>query len=149
MPAFLSAAEPYEEMASVLGTPTGAPVHKSRHAPVTARAMPPHSDAGPGRTDNDDAFDEDLLHYAEQSSAYSVLEREHPKVIASVVRDWGKPSVIAYLRDILVSPRNTKRPFSQEAVSDLIFLQGLAMERAGFRADDSPWQVELDHRRRA
>jgi hypothetical protein len=98
-------------------------------------------------TDQDSSFDDDLLHYAEQTSAYSVLEREHPKVVASVIRDWGKPKVIAYLREILVSPRKSMRAFSREAVSDLMMLQGIAMERAGYEADENPWQVEIDNRR--
>ena len=112
-----------------------------RSAAAAAAAAPPPSD-------DEASFEEDLLRYAEQRSAYSVLEREHPKVIASIVRDWGKPKVIAYLREILVSPRRTSIGFSRAAVSDLTFLQGLAMERAGYRADDNPWNIDLEGRRR-
>ena len=111
--------------------------------------MPLRRTTCPPRSDQDETFDDDLLHYAEQASAYTVLEREHPKVVAAVVRDWSNPKVIAYLRELLVNPRKGTRPFSKEAVSDIIFLQGLAMVRAGYRSDDSPWQIELQHRRSA
>ena len=111
----------------------------SRQAPATE----------PPGHDGETSFEEDLIRYAEQRAAYSVLEREQPKVVAAVVREWGKPKVIAYLRDVLVSPRKPRGGFSREAVSDLAFLQGLAMERAGYRAQDHPWQIELPVRRRA
>ena len=107
-----------------------------------ARSVAPYA-----MSDQDSSFDDDLLRYAEQTSAYSVLEREHPKVVASVIRDWDKPKVIAYLREILVSPGKSIRAFSREAVSDLMLLQGIAMERAGYQAKDNPWQVEIDSRR--
>ncbi len=98
--------------------------------------------------DEEATFDDDLFRYAEQRSAYSVLEREHPKIVASVIRDWGRPKVIAYLREILVSPRKPSGGFSREAVSDLMLLQAIAMERAGYRSEDNPWRIELDSRRR-
>jgi hypothetical protein len=105
--------------------------------------------AAPAMAEQDASFDEDLLRYAQQTSGYSVLEREHPKIIASVVRDWGKPKVIAYLREILVSPRKATGGFSRDAVSDLMLLQGIAMEKEGYGPDDNPWQVEIDRRRSA
>jgi hypothetical protein len=98
--------------------------------------------------DEEATFDDELFRYAEQRSAYSVLEREHPKIVASVIRDWGKPKVIAYLREILVSPRKPSGGFSRGAVSDLMLLQAIAMERAGYRPEDNPWRIELDARRR-
>jgi hypothetical protein len=98
---------------------------------------------------DEEAFDDDLLRYAEQRSTYTVLEREHPRIVASVVRDWGKPKVIGYLREILVSPRRTSTGFSREAVSDLMLLQGIAMEHAGYGPDDNPWQIQLGERRRS
>jgi hypothetical protein len=105
--------------------------------------------AAPAMAEQDASFDEDLLRYAQQTSGYSVLEREHPKITASVVRDWGKPKVIAYLREILVSPRKATGGFSRDAVSDLMLLQGIAMEKEGYGPDDNPWQVETDRRRSA
>ena len=125
-------------------------------APLPASPVPVDGDDSPqpavsGRPGHDEetSFDDDLLRYAEQRSAYAVLEREQPKVVAALVREWGKPKVIAYLRDLLVSPRKPRGAFSREAVSDLVFLQALAMARAGYRADDHPWQIEVGVRRRA
>jgi hypothetical protein len=90
------------------------------------------------------SFDDDLLRYAEQRSAYSVLEREHPKVVTSVIRHWGEPKVIAYLREVLVSPRRATVAFSREAVSDLMLLQRIAMDQAGYGPDDNPWRIQVD-----
>ena len=146
-------------VASTLG-PTQSETYGSalNHGP--AKVAPPESNAGddsrpspmtepPADDDEEASFDEDLIRYAEQRTAYSVLEREQPKVVATVVREWGKPKVIAYLRDLLVSPRKLSGAFSREAVSDLMFLQALAMERAGYQADAHPWRIELGARRRA
>ena len=127
--------------------------------PVRAERLPtppaPANDSGPrvpgpslALSDEEETFDDDLIRYAEQRSEYSALEREHPRIVASVVRDWGRPKVIAYLRDLLVSPRKASGKFSREAVSDLMFLQGLAMERAGYRPQDHPWRIDLEPRRR-
>jgi len=90
------------------------------------------------------SFDDDLLRYAQQRLAYSVLEREHPKVVTSVIREWGKPKVIAYLREILVSPRRASVSFSRDAVSDLMLLQRIAMDHAGYGPDDNPWRIQVD-----
>jgi uncharacterized small protein (DUF1192 family) len=139
-------AAPSEEAPTALGSGDLGAFDIPR-APVVTAATLAHNREADVRPDAEDSFDEDLLRYAEQTSAYSVLEREQPKVVASVVRDWGKPKVIAYLRELLVAPRKAARPFSREAVSDLIFLQALAMEHAGYGSDESPWQVELDGRR--
>ena len=125
------------------GNVAAAPAARDQaEAPTRARSA-----VSPSAAEPEASFDDDLLRYAEQSSAYSVLEREHPKVVASVIRDWGKPKVIAYLREILVAPRKTSGAFSREAVADLMLLQGIAMERAGYRADDNPWRVEIDQGR--
>jgi hypothetical protein len=61
-----------------------------------------------------------------------------------VTRDWGKPKVIAYLREILVSPRRASVAFSREAVSDLMLLQRIAMDHAGYGPDDDPWRIQVD-----
>jgi hypothetical protein len=98
-------------------------------------------------TDEEASFENELLNYAAQRSGYSALEREQPKIVASVIRDWGKPKVIAYLRDLLVSPRKPSAAFSKDAVSDLMLLQSIAMEHAGYGPDDNPWQVHLTERR--
>jgi hypothetical protein len=147
VPAFarMDGAMPSEDVQTALGGGTSGGFDIPRGAAVAAHA-PTRNQEADVHPDDEDSFEEDLLRYAEQRSAYSVLEREQPKVVASVIRNWGNPKVIAYLRDILVAPRQGSRPFSQEAVSDLIFLQGLAMEHAGYGSDDSPWQVELDRR---
>ena len=105
--------------------------------------------AEPPGNDDEASFDDDLTRYAEQRAAYSVLEREQPKVVAAIVREWRRPKVIAYLRDLLVAPRQPGRAFSREAVSDLMFLQALAMQRAGYRADDHPWRIDPRVRRQA
>lgn len=105
--------------------------------------------AEPPRHDDEASFEDDLIRYAEQRAAYSVLEREQPKVVAAIVREWGRPKAIAYLRDLLVAPRKPGRAFSREAVSDLMFLQALAMQRAGYRADDHPWRIDPRVQRRA
>jgi hypothetical protein len=146
MPTFAGGHAAPSVMSTALGPNTEAPFPTPRRPTATAATIPPNPELDPSASDDEDSFDEDLLRYAQQSSAYSALEREHPKLIASVVRDWGEPKVIAYLREILVNPRKGTRPFSREAVSDLIFLQGLAMEHAGYGSDDSPWQIELDGR---
>jgi len=126
-----------QALTAVMPTPL-----REEDEPLAMRASAPESEP------DEDAFEDDLFRYAEQRSTYSVLEREHPKVVASVVRDWGKPKVIAYLREILVSPRKPSGGFSREAVSDLMFLQAIAMERAGYRPEDNPWHIELGNRRR-
>ena len=111
-------------------------------ATVDTRAMRSH----PQEHDSEEeaSFDDDLLRYAEQRSAYSVLEREHPKLVTSVIRDWGKPKVIAYLREVLVSPRRATVAFSREAVSDLMLLQRIAMDHAGYGPDENPWRIQVD-----
>jgi hypothetical protein len=111
-------------------------------ATVDTRAMrsqPPEHDS-----EEEASFDDDLLRYAEQRSTYSVLEREHPKLVTSVIRDWGKPKVIAYLREVLVSPRRATVAFSRDAVSDLMLLQRIAMDHAGYGPDDNPWRIQVD-----
>jgi hypothetical protein len=123
----------------------------SRRSAPAAQSPPP--DARLGRfasmttTDEEASFENELLSYAAQRSGYSALEREQPRVVASVVRDWGKPKVIAYLRDLLVSPRKPSAAFSKDTVFDLILLQSIAMEHAGYGPDDNPWQVHLNERR--
>ncbi|HUH92873.1 MAG TPA: hypothetical protein VL742_06955 [Casimicrobiaceae bacterium] len=118
-------------------------------APVDADHSLQSAVTEPPGHDDETSFDDDLIRYAEQRSAYSVLERDQPKVVAALVREWGKPKAIAYLRNLLVSPLKPRPAFSREAVSDLRFLQALAMARAGYRADDHPWRIEVGARRRA
>ena len=116
-------------------------------AASTKATLDTHAARSTPRADDSDeeaSFDDDLLRYAEQRSRYSVLEREHPKVVKSVIRDWGQPKVIAYLREILVSPRRASIAFSREAVSDLILLQRIAMDHAGYGPDDNPWRIQAD-----
>jgi len=149
VPAFARVEAPiYEDVPTALGsgtalTPPDAPPRARAAAAPVARSLEADTPA-----DEEDSFDEELLRYTEQTSSYSVLEREQPKVVTSLIRDWGKPKVIAYLRELIVAPRKGSRPFSPEAVSDLIFLQSLAMEHAGYGSEENPWQVELGERKR-
>ena len=132
--------------ASLGEVPRGAAAVREPPRGAASALAPARNDERP-LLDHSDTFEEDLLRYAEQTSGHSVLEREQPKVVASVIRDWGNPRVIAYLRELLVAPRNGSRPFSPGAVSDLILLQSLAMERAGHGPEESPWNVDVEVRR--
>ena len=149
VPAFARMGEPiYEDMPTALGSGTDmTPPDAPPRARATAAAVARNLEADTP-TEEEDSFDEELVRYAEQSSSYSVLEREQPKVVTALIRDWGKPKVIAYLRELIVAPRKGARPFSPEAVSDLIFLQSLAMEHAGYGSEENPWQVELGERQK-
>jgi hypothetical protein len=126
------------------GARNGSPVFGAGAAGATVDTHAARSTLQEQDSEEEASFDDDLLRYAEQRRAYTVLEREHPKVVTSVMRDWGKPKVIAYLREILVSPRRASVAFSREAVSDLMLLQRIAMDHAGYGPDDDPWRIQVD-----
>lgn len=136
-----------DDMPAAVGMEDETAFSSHRRVSMTPAPVASPSEVDETRAADEDSFEEELLRYAEHASAYTALERQQPKVIAALIRDWGSPKVIAYLRELLVSPRSGPRQFTGEAVSDLMFLQGLAMERAGYQPDDSPWQVEIDRRR--
>jgi len=84
------------------------------------------------RYDPESAFDEELQHYG----ALSALERENPGLLKRLKLSWGQPGVVDSLRDILMSPRAGKKLLSRDAVSELILLQSIAIDREDRAADE-------------
>jgi hypothetical protein len=114
--------------------------HASTATAVASQARP---SASGFRDDLSVAFEEDLVTNAERHAALSAIERECPSMVEKLTRRWGRPELIAYLRDVLVCPLAGTKPLSREAVSEVILLQSIAMESTS-PAHNTPWQVALD-----
>jgi hypothetical protein len=77
------------------------------------------------------AFDNDVEQQAAESSAYSVLEREQPGIVARLTDIWGTPHAQAKLQDYLLTPRRAGRALSRGAIEELKLLHAIAVEQAG------------------
>jgi hypothetical protein len=121
--------------------PATDPATEARAAtPVASQAGPPSSEFG---NDLDLGFEEDLVRNAEHQAAFSAIEREYPRLVAKLIRTWGRPDVVANLRDVLISPRVGAKPLSRDAVSELMLLQSIAIEFPG-PAPDRAWQLDTN-----
>ena len=77
------------------------------------------------------AFDYEVEQAAEESSAYSVLEREQPGIIARLTDTWGTPYAEQKLQDYLLTPRRGGRALSRGAIEELKLLHAIAIEHSG------------------
>ena len=77
------------------------------------------------------AFDYEVEQAAEESSAYSILEREQPGIIARLTDTWGTPYAEQKLQDYLLTPRRGGRVLSRGAIEELKLLHAIAIEHSG------------------
>ena len=84
---------------------------------------PAEHEQDPGLT-----FDDEVQKTAEESSAYSVLEREQPGIVARVVASWGTPTAAKQLETYLLTPRPGGRALSRGAIQELKLLRSIAVE---------------------
>jgi hypothetical protein len=77
------------------------------------------------------AFDYEVEQHAEEATAYSVLEREQPGIVARLTDTWGTPHAEAKLQDYLLTPRRAGRTLSHGALEELRLLHAIALENAG------------------
>jgi hypothetical protein len=73
-------------------------------------------------------FDDDVRKTAEESSAYSVLEREQPGLVAQLVASWGTPRAAKQVETYLLTPRPGARALSRGAIEELKLLRSIAVE---------------------
>ena len=102
--------------------------------PTVARAAtPPAAQPAPVpefKYDPELLFDYDVEQAAEESSAYSTLEREQPGIVAKLTSAWGTPEAAVRLEHYILTPRHGGRAMSRNAIAELKLLQAIALERA-------------------
>ena len=81
-------------------------------------------------------FDYDVEQAAEESSAYSTLEREQPGIVAKLTSAWGTPEAAVRLEHYVLTPHRGGRTLSRNAIAELKLLQAIALERAKGLGDD-------------
>ena len=103
--------------------------------PTVARAAtPPAAQPAPVpefKYDPELLFDFDVEQAAEESSAYSTLEREQPGIVAKLTSAWGTPEAAVRLEHYILTPRHGGRAMSRNAIAELKLLQAIALEHVG------------------
>ena len=82
-------------------------------------------------------FDYDVEQAAEESSAYSTLEREQPGIIAKLTSTWGTPEAAVRLEHYILTPRRGGRTLSRNAIAELKLLQAIAAEHTAGHSSET------------